>query len=618
MVRYYISFDEVDWDEFYPDNEPVITYEKEEMFMRYKVDSFKITRFGGRKVVLDSYGKAVVDSKGNKLYTTGNQDIYDTLKLYFFDGTKMGDLVYWKMNVDGTDKYYFKGSINQGNIDTEKGTYTANPETDDAYRPIMELYDKTYQDRSATGFFGATQSVFYPIDNDRIFVNVDFSSLTDTDNGAGFPNDLTINIDAGTTGTARQTIATAPNFEDYIQIYVITKGGEPVIADIVDGTFTSCSVGGTQTISSTGIYTFRLASTPASVYFQLSTVLSAPDPTSITMSYLLYHCDRIGTGATLEDGIDRILTGATYMDTDFDVVSTFLWNDALGSDPPPDIDTYITANPTNDYVVEGSAVMNYLALVKIGLLTTVESTSLDLTLKDLMDMLRQKLRVWWHIDEDGKFRIEHEKYYRDFTSQVDLTSSAYSGFKPEVDVQQYEYDRNNLFSEYKYMETNDNNPDFVPYPFAFSPIKTSFKSKDVAIYNLTTDVEYIYNNPDIDSSGYALVQCTKHGSDYIISVNKSEFSNQYFVNQRMSFAYLFKNYFGYFGDADEATINDGETLSINHVKEFLKQKEISLYYDGELDWRKPITTENGTGWIEKWQRDENGFYKIDVGFNPYE
>lgn len=167
------------------------------------------------------------------------------------------------------------------------------------------------------------------------------------------------------------------------------------------------------------------------------------------------------------------------------------------------------------------------------------------------------------------------------------------------------------------METNDANKDFAPYPFQYSPIKTSFKSKDVAIYNLSTDLENIYNSTDADSSGYALVHCMLEGTDYIITATKSEFSTQYFVNQRMSFAYLFKNYFTYFGDADEATINNGETLSINHVKEFLKQKEISLYYAGDLDWRKPIITENGTGWIEKWTRDENGFYKIDVGYNPY-
>lgn len=613
MVRYYISFDEVDWDELYPDNEPVITEEKNgEMFTRYAVDSFKITRFGGRKVILDSYGKPVVDSKGNKLYTPGNQNIYDTLNSYFFDGSKMGELVYWKMNVDGTDKYYFKGSINQGGIDTEKGTYTANPEADDAYRPIIELYDKTFQDRNTGGFMGVSDSIYFPFDNNDTFTNVSYNTFSDTDNGVGIPNNVVIFDASGTGGIARQQLNFTPANGDYVQIYITAKSGtRAVTGDIVNQTFTSCSVGGAQGLTDVNVFTFEITRAPSTVYFQLSNA----GLVDATLSYLLYYCDLVGVGGAVENVIPNLLTGLSYMDLDFTVSSTFLWNDALGSDPPPDIDTYITANPTKDYVVEGNAIMNDLCLMKVDLFTTDTSPVLELSFKELMDMFKQKLRVWWHIDEDGAFRLEHEKYYRNFDSQLSLSS--YSQFKPEIDVLQYEYDRNNLFSEYKYTETNDNNADFVPYTFAYSPIKTSFKSKDVAIYNLSTDVEHIQGNPDIDSSGYLLLQCTKHGSDYIISVNKSEFSTQYFVNQRMSFAYLFKHYFSYFGDADEATINNGKTLSINHVKEFLKQKEISLYYEGDLDWRKPITTENGTGWIEKWTRDENGFYKIDVGYNPY-
>ena len=75
-ARYYISFDNSTWSEFWPTNSPKISYVKEsgEVFYRPKVDKFRIGR-------------------------TKNAVIYDELYQRFFDSAYFSTDVYYKINV---------------------------------------------------------------------------------------------------------------------------------------------------------------------------------------------------------------------------------------------------------------------------------------------------------------------------------------------------------------------------------------------------------------------------------------------------------------------------------------------------------------------------------------
>jgi hypothetical protein len=123
-ARYYISFDSSTWTEFFPTNSPKILWKviPDVIFKRYAVDKFRIGR-------------------------TKNTNLYDTLYQRFFDPAYYGDDIYYKINVLGTDKFFFIDPITSGKIDTQNSVYESTPDTDDEYRDILALYEKKYQDR---------------------------------------------------------------------------------------------------------------------------------------------------------------------------------------------------------------------------------------------------------------------------------------------------------------------------------------------------------------------------------------------------------------------------------------------------------------------------------------
>ena len=114
------------------------------------------------------------------------------------------------------------------------------------------------------------------------------------------------------------------------------------------------------------------------------------------------------------------------------------------------------------------------------------------------------------------------------------------------------------------------------------------------------------------------MQMTKSGANYFCTLKESYYdSDVYYLNQDLSWANLFSKYFGYFGEADEAEINEGDTLTLDGVKTFLKQDKIKFFYEGELNWIKPVKLTNGTGWLEKIEETESEFLTLNVGFDPY-
>jgi hypothetical protein len=338
------------------------------------------------------------------------------------------------------------------------------------------------------------------------------------------------------------------------------------------------------------------------------------------MDYEIFYPKSTISGDLLVDVIQAAIVTkmglASYLNN---IKSTYLWNDALPTDTPPNIDTYITANPTNDYVVEGTAIWNDLWLARADGFTTETEELLELSLKDLMDALKTQLRAWWYIDTDGKFRIEHEKYFRDYTAQADLTSVTYAPDKPEVDARVYTYEKTGLFSQINYSEQNQNNPDWISFPTEFTPKQTSKEIKDVSLSSFSSDIQYITDNPsDASSSGWVFLRMEPMDTNYIIAIDESALTaGDYYLNTKLGWAFLQENYYGYFAEAADGTVNEA-AFTFDHVREFLKQDNIRFRMTSDFDWKKPFTLLEGTGWVEACEYDvESGMYKINVGLNPY-
>lgn len=595
--RYYISFNAgVAYTEFFPTNTPKIQYRKQsgEIFKRPFVDKFKIGRLK-------------------------NATVFDIIAADFYDKTKFTTEYWYKIEVLGVDKFYFIGPVTDGKLEDEMDVYEVTPEPRDTYRDILQQYDKKWQDRTENNIFGLNSKIKYPILITTNFANVNFSTFSNVAHLVTWTNTA---FAVKQRATHVHTIVSQIGDIYILQILNYVVVGNDVKTQLVNAAGTSLS--NEETITSDGFYYLTQTVNDASVFLEISEVNILPDsdPASGSFDYVLWEHDHVQSGNTIENILNAVINDASYMNLGLTINSTYLWNDILPTGhavDTPNISTYITANPTNDYIIEGSANWNYLWLARNDDFTTAKEDITELSLKNIMDFLKIKLRAWWFIDPDGHFRIEHEYYFRDFSVQANLTSATYAGDKPEVDARLYSYKKGDIFSQINYKELNQSHEDWIPYPIEYSMTLTSNKSKDISLAYFGSDLECLIDSPDdASSSGWILLRCFYNGTNYFVNIDASTLTPaNYYANARLGWAYLFANYWDYFAEAEDVTFNGG-AHTFTHVKEFLKQDNVRFHMTSDLDWKKPFTLLNGTGWIEEAEYiPETGVYNINFGFNPY-
>jgi len=591
-VKYYISFNAgVDWSEFFPTNSPTLklTKEPQEIFKRWRIDKFRIGRLR-------------------------NQTVFTTLQGMFFDSTDFGTDIKYKITELGTDKYYFIAPVISGNFDEQNSVYEVNPDPDDLYRPILQKYQKKFDNTDPALIFGLAANYYYPKLATSVFVNSTFTTFTDISKNIAYTHD-----------------GSAPN-ERYAGNDITNPAGGTVVSVIISNLSYTGSAptmvlvdapGGTEysnkvTISADGLYELLIvALPPATVQLEFAMNNLTGLSRGGSFDYEIYNPTLATSGDHLYDILDRVINNLSYMNLSYDIVSTILWNDALGTDPPASIDTYITANPTKDYVIEGTAIWNNIWLSRTDILTTDKEDNIELSLKDIMDILKLKLRMWWFIDEDDNIRIEHEKYFRSYDAQADLTTG-YAADKPEVDSRVYSYDISDLYNQVNYGENNDVNEDWINFTKIEYPIlQTSLNVKDIDMQELSTDILYVSENPD-DANSNGLMLLRMDANDCVQFNESMITSGVFYPNQKLSWTWLTDFYFDYFAEAETGTNEEGAHTFV-HVKEFLKQKKVKFRTTASILWYKPLTMSKGTGWIDEIEFDiESGMYSADVAFNPYD
>ena len=575
-ATYYISFD--NWSnqtQIYPSNEPKVKANPEpgEIFLRAKVDNFVIG-------------------------ATKNSASYNTI-LGYFNTPDMSSMIYFKIVSDVT--YNFKAPISDGRINTETKVYYIAPEPDDEYRPILDIYKRKIKFSSITG------NTFYPPKlNTSTFTNVGFTSFAETNKNVSISGDtgdyITQEIVVGVVQQQMQVRVCIANLttNETIRMRLENSLGTALSADTnitADGSF---------------IITYSNVVVASDCFLIIEAIANS---TVATFDYSVYNLDQsLGLGSqTLESFIAGIFSSLGVTATP---ISTYLWNDAVSADSPAAISSYMTSNPANDYVTETVAVMNGISVMRTDQLLGGTTADIKLSLEDVMIILRTKIRAWWYLDAEGQFRIEHEKYFRSYTSQLNLTAGVYPAMKPEVDHKIYTYNKGDIYSQLNYKEQNESGV-FIADPIEYDINLTTKNTKDINL-DITCDIDHAYNNPSASTdSGICLMTGTIASSIFTVDIIKTG-TAIWTVNYYMSWMYLFANYWSYFGEADEADINNGTTLTMDSVKEFMEQEDVKFYYASALDWKKPLTLSKGTAWIRSWEHSpETGFYNINVAYNPY-
>jgi len=572
---YFISFDSgANYSQFYPSTENKITWApySGEIFLRPTIDEIKISK---------------------KL----NSTIYGTLLSHFFDDTKFSTNILIKIKSNNIDTFFFRSSISDTTIDTEKCTVLFTPNYDDVYQDILDIYSKKVLLRNIpyTGL-----AVYNWEEAPGPFVNVSFNTFLDTGNV------VTWSIVSGI-NTARMSI-NLPSYVtgDIIKVLITSSSGSGEMS-LLDSSYNAISAA--ETVAD-GLITMTATNSDVS-YIQFYAPLGVY--ASGTFTYNVYDYRTNDNMSLLRTFLEDLIDDAGKTIT---VKSTFLFGHTLPSVTPSSISTYVSANPTKCYVTEALKIFNdNLMLLNLDY---TNSTDLEVTVKDIMLMLWIKFRCYWYIDSDGYLRIEHEKYFRSWGVQVDLTSVTYTKYKPEIDAYSYRYDKSNSYNQIDLSESESTDDNFKKTSVYYDLVKTSSKTTSYNPVNLVCDtINYLLTTDDRQ----LLFMCSYQqvGLKRVMHIDLGVIDNTVVIpNIYMSWAYLLTKYWYYFGEADTATINGSTTLTLTHVKEFLKQENIRFYYNGALNWYQPFTLINGTGWPQKIELSlESGFYSIDVGFDPY-
>jgi hypothetical protein len=614
--RYYISFDAgVNYTEFFPTNTPKILIQKEtgEIFFRNKVDKFKIGRLKNSTLIIPVLGTTV----------------YDTLEAWFFDNTKFSTEIKYKITIKSTEKFRYYDNIQAGNIDQQNRIYECTPEPDDLYRPILAQYDRKWQQRTADTLFAHKNDFCYPVLNTAYFVNDAVKPFTT------WVPDVAHSI---TWGNNTNDVAWAYNDLDILTVigsiiiiiiknFVLVAGTEPKMQlreDVSDG---GPVLSNSVNVTAGGKYILRQTanSGTGNVYLELSQV-DLIGGSSGSFTYEVFLPTAKESGGKLYDIIYGCINDAAFMNLSYTVKSTILWNDALPTNPPPTILAYITANPNNDYVLSAAAIWNEkslgaaygaLWLSRVDSFTTAKEDIIELSFKDLMTLLK-KIRMYWFIDNDNNFRIEHEYYFRDYAVQADLTSATYSADKPEVDRKRYSYEMSDIANQINYSENNESHEDWLAYPVIYSTTLTEKNIRDISFADLTTDFEYIRDNVGTASNTGVMLLKTI-GNTYMADIDQSIITTtNYYANCKLGWAYLVLNYYKFFAETKSGTVNNGTAITYTHVKEYLKQGNIRFKMTADLDWKKPFTLSIGIGWLISAEYiPETGWYTISVGFDCF-
>lgn len=231
-----------------------------------------------------------------------------------------------------------------------------------------------------------------------------------------------------------------------------------------------------------------------------------------------------------------------------------------------------------------------------------------ITLKMVLDMLRDCFRCYWYIDNEGRFRVEHISW---FMRGGTYTDNPVVGINLREQIvtrngkpwsfarNQYTYDKPEMAGRYQFAWADDVTELFEGYPIDINSKYVNPENiEQIDISQITTDVDYILLNPgEISKDGFVLLSATWIGYYKLPYINfKPNTTGQILQNPWVSFVYLQK-YYMYDMPAWNVSIN-GVPQVVQGTKK-LKMQTIKFPLMIEPDFTKLVKTELGDGTIQK-------------------
>lgn len=236
----------------------------------------------------------------------------------------------------------------------------------------------------------------------------------------------------------------------------------------------------------------------------------------------------------------------------------------------------------------------------------------DISLKQILDMLRTFYQCYWWIDADNRLRIEHIIYFKngmtyesetpiatiDVTTKENLPTRESWGFGQNT----LGFETGKCPARYEFAWGDE-----CTYPFVGEPIDLidkyldSSKKESVSVTNFISDVDYIVTNGvDISNDIFAIFEADKNtGKVRIFDVRLNDVSPKYRLqNAFLSFLFAEQYFYPYDLSGWRAAAGNS-SLKVFRTKEIVKQSLSCPLTLEEIRSIGVIRTEVGNGIIDK-------------------
>lgn len=245
----------------------------------------------------------------------------------------------------------------------------------------------------------------------------------------------------------------------------------------------------------------------------------------------------------------------------------------------------------------------------------------EISLKQILDMLRNVYNCYWFIDSDNRLRIEHIVYFKNgnsYTNErpiptIDVTNKKNLPTGESWDFAQntVEYETGKCPARYEF-KWGDN----CTYPFLGEPIDVkdiyldASKKESVGIDNFLTDIDYIVSNPSgVSDDLFAVFEVNKSTKKVdILDVRLNDASPKYKVqNPYLTMIVAERFYYPYDMSGWQAYAGQ-YALDIYKTKGIKKQTLSCPLSLAEMRSIGVIRTELGNGTIDKLEAEINTLY----------
>ena len=245
----------------------------------------------------------------------------------------------------------------------------------------------------------------------------------------------------------------------------------------------------------------------------------------------------------------------------------------------------------------------------------------EISLKQILDMLRKVYNCYWFIDSDKRLRIEHIVYFKngnsytsekptpsiDVTIKKNLPTGESWGFAQNT--VEYETDKCPARYEFKW---GDN----CTYPFVGEPIDVkdiyldASKKESVGIENFLADIDYIVSNPsEVSDDLFAVFEVNKSTKKVdILDVRLNDASPKYKVQNPYLSMIVAERYYYPFDLSGWRAYAGKYELDVYKTKGIKKQTLSCPLSLAEMRSIGIIRTELGNGTIDKLDAEINTLY----------